>query len=66
MSEPFVKMQKGDEMIEVSPLVVADHQRLGWIIVVPAPVEEAPAVSAETPEPVAEAPKPSSKKKASK
>lgn len=39
----LVKMKKDGETIEVSELVVEDHQRLGWKVV-PEPV-----VAAETP-----------------
>lgn len=31
MSE-FIKVTKGDEIIEISPLALADHKRLGWIL----------------------------------
>jgi hypothetical protein len=33
MADQFVKMTKDGETIEVSPLVVKDHERLGWKVV---------------------------------
>lgn len=39
MSE-FIKMQKGEETIEVNPLCVADHESLGWVVVEAPLVEE--------------------------
>ncbi|MCI0552561.1 MAG: hypothetical protein L0287_16545 [Anaerolineae bacterium] len=35
MAEKFIKMTKDGETIEVSPLVVEDHKRLGWKEVTP-------------------------------
>ena len=32
MVDQFVKIMKGDEVIEVHPLALADHLRLGWKI----------------------------------
>jgi hypothetical protein len=36
----FIKVAKGDEVIEVHPLALADHKRLGWVEVEEAPAEE--------------------------
>ncbi len=42
MADKFVKMIKEGETIEVSPLVVEDHKKLGWKV-----VEEAKTQSEE-------------------
>jgi len=34
MADEFVKMSKGDETIDVHPLAVEDHKRLGWVVVI--------------------------------
>jgi hypothetical protein len=41
MAEKFVKVTKDGETIEVSPLVVEDHKRLGWKVVEEAKAEDA-------------------------
>lgn len=51
----FVQMKKGEWYIFVHPLVVADHQALGWVVV-EQPVVEKPAA------PVVEKRKPAPRK----
>lgn len=46
MANNFVKMKKGDEIIEVSPLVVEAHQRHEWVVVGERPLS-GPAAEAE-------------------
>jgi hypothetical protein len=43
MSEEFVTMRKGKEIIAVHPLVVNAHKALGWEVVEKEPVAEKPA-----------------------
>ena len=52
MADKFVKITKDGETIEVSPLVVEDHKRLGWKV-----VEESQAEKPKAEKPKAEKPK---------
>jgi len=49
MADRFVKMTKDGETILVSPLVVADHRRLGWQVAaeVKEPSDEEPKAEAK-------------------
>ena len=33
MAEKFIKVKKDDEVIEIHPLTLDDHKRLGWKVV---------------------------------
>lgn len=58
----FIKVQKGDEVIEVHPDALADHKRLGWSVVEEAPAQPEPESAEVKPEPVKpEAEKPKKK-----
>lgn len=50
--DEFVKMRKGDQVIEVHQLVVNAHIALGWAVVEEEPVIEPPSPVKETPAPV--------------
>jgi hypothetical protein len=53
MAEKFVKISKNGETIEVSPLVVDDHKRLGWTVAEPAKEPEKEPARKPEKEPVA-------------
>jgi hypothetical protein len=59
MADKFVPMFKDGETIHVHPSIVAEHERLGWVVL-SAPAKELPAPAATNeipPELEADAPK---------